>query len=319
MQSRFINIDLIKIIAMFMVVFYHVSYYRLDYGYCSTDSNYIPNVNRLLMNICSISVPLFFISSGYCIFSKPLSHWKKTLKKVSTILILSLFWNIICPFPWWFFVTLSSLYILAPVISFLEEKYPIILKSCIGIVFLSTFVWNELSVISKHLSIHFFSDLPRHGLFTLYSIVYFYLGKCLITCKLSYKYAFVLFLLGFLLSIFDTVILTQFHHAIFDGVNQSFPALSALMMSISVFSVSMQIKIRFTDKILNIINFFASGCLSVYIFHLYIHKLIIMYIYDASRYSITTSLVVSILVMLTALTLGGIMRKTPFVNHLIKI
>lgn len=64
MKKRILYIDLLKIIAMFLVSFYHIGYYYIDYGFIE-NSYYIPNLNRITMNICAMSLPIFFtISRG---------------------------------------------------------------------------------------------------------------------------------------------------------------------------------------------------------------------------------------------------------------
>ena len=62
MKKRYVfYYDLLKIIAAFMVCFYHLA--MLDVGVV-TDEFYIPNVNKICLNLCAMSVPLFFMVNG---------------------------------------------------------------------------------------------------------------------------------------------------------------------------------------------------------------------------------------------------------------
>lgn len=64
MTKRIIYLDLLKIIARFLVSFYHIGYYYLDYGFIQ-NTHYIPNLNRIIMNICAMSVPIFLLLVGH--------------------------------------------------------------------------------------------------------------------------------------------------------------------------------------------------------------------------------------------------------------
>lgn len=79
MKSRIVYIDLLKIIAMFLVSFYHIGYYYIDYGFIK-NVYYVPNFNRIVMNICAMSVPIFFIVSGALMLNKSYAN-KKIIKK----------------------------------------------------------------------------------------------------------------------------------------------------------------------------------------------------------------------------------------------
>ena len=55
------NIDLIKIIAMTMVVYYHVCYYKQDFGYEAGMEVYIPNAVRMVVSLCCVGMLLSLV------------------------------------------------------------------------------------------------------------------------------------------------------------------------------------------------------------------------------------------------------------------
>ena len=55
------NIDLIKIIAMAMVVYYRICYYKRDFDYDEGMEVYIPNATRVVMSLCSAGVLLSLV------------------------------------------------------------------------------------------------------------------------------------------------------------------------------------------------------------------------------------------------------------------
>ena len=67
-KSYVLYYDVIKIIAAFMVCFYHLG--LLDVGTVS-ESFYFPNLNKLILNLCSMSVPLFFMVNGALMLRRP--------------------------------------------------------------------------------------------------------------------------------------------------------------------------------------------------------------------------------------------------------
>lgn len=88
-KKRIEYVDVLKCIAMIMVVIYHLNKINDDF---ISDGVYI--LNYFLKSILSVSVPIFFFVNGYLLFDKNLnikSHIKKTIK----IILQTILWGII--------------------------------------------------------------------------------------------------------------------------------------------------------------------------------------------------------------------------------
>ena len=80
--------DLIKIVAAFMVWFYLLG--LLDGGTVS-EAFYVPNINKLILNLCAMSVPLFFMVNGALMLRCTYSI-KEILLRFLKIIFLYYFW-----------------------------------------------------------------------------------------------------------------------------------------------------------------------------------------------------------------------------------
>ena len=49
-SNRVVWVDFIKILSAFLVVFYHLAFNKLDYGFTGLDAYYLPNFNRIFMS-----------------------------------------------------------------------------------------------------------------------------------------------------------------------------------------------------------------------------------------------------------------------------
>ena len=77
-QDRIFGYDLIKTIAIIMIVFYHLG--GIDYGDIETGHCYLPNLNKFFSALCAAGVPLFFMVNGALVIPRNL-HWKLLLFK----------------------------------------------------------------------------------------------------------------------------------------------------------------------------------------------------------------------------------------------
>ena len=60
-KKRNLNLDLVKAIAAFMICFYHLA--GLNMGKI-INGEYFININRIVTNLCVVSVPVFFMVNG---------------------------------------------------------------------------------------------------------------------------------------------------------------------------------------------------------------------------------------------------------------
>ena len=76
------RIDLIKVIALFLVVLYHSSFLY-------------DNIGGKTLSLCSVCVPLFFIVNGYLCITPPIQENTNYLIKLKKVLILIVVWSFI--------------------------------------------------------------------------------------------------------------------------------------------------------------------------------------------------------------------------------
>lgn len=141
--------------------------------------------------------------------------------------------------------TLIILYLLYPVFKFIYDKYFIITKFILGTLFVFPFLYNFIIVIFKLLSIinlpiiegvalHTF---PRTVFFTMYSILFFYLGAISERMKFKIPMSVCIFLIffGLIECLFETTIMSNYTHTIYDNINSCFPTIGSLSMAIVFF------------------------------------------------------------------------------------
>lgn len=184
-NDRILSIDLVKIIAMYMVLMLHLGVHR---NLC-TDFDYSPK--PFLYSISGIAVPLFFMVSGYLLSGRTITY-KYVLKKIWGIirlcLLVCVLWNIInyirfdafyWDFPlcfiqqgrfghFWYFGAMMILYMLMPGILNVLKKNAVVWLSLLGIVCFLMFVMDYLYGIEKDYIIQTFR--------VWYWVFYFSLG-----------------------------------------------------------------------------------------------------------------------------------------------
>ncbi len=317
-------IDILKTLAMFMVVCYHCCFYKMDYGYTPGATEYVPNLARALMNLCSMGVPLFFMCSGYCTLASASSGWKKMGRKVLTILLLTLLWNYVTPFPIWFFISLSALYLATPILRRLKQHYPRLYWCGVACIGFATFGLNETYVISRLFAPNIMDNYHIQGLFTSYALVYYTLGDWFKSRNVPAKLALGVLVAGFALSLVDGAILTTACGNIFDGVNGAFPMLSSLLMTVGTFSLLERFKLDPQSRATKTMALIASGCLAVYIFHIFFLNTInqlLASVWNAkiTQYSIPGAIVWSLLIWAISWSAGMLIRRIPYVCYLMKL
>lgn len=307
---------------MLLVVFYHCgTWFSLDFGYSQGETNYIPTINRIIMCMCSVSIPLFFMSSGYLMLHRKISL-KKLLTKIIYIGVIGLFWNYITPFHWWFLATLSFLYFWTPFLQKLQDnKYTLLL--ILSIIFILSFGKNFLYQILINFDISPPHYLSRSGFFTLYSIIYYMFGGYIKKREEANKditknrnlYYFV-FLLGLLLSVNETTVLTNYIGKMFDGVNSSFCTVGALLMSISIFTLL--VKHPINSHVAPVIASASKNTLAIYILHGYLLTKYFNFI-EKSTISFLYCLIASITVYFVAYTISYICKSNKYTKWLFSI
>lgn len=341
-KKRIIYYDFLKFIASIMVVFYHLG--TINYG--SINGNvYFPNMNRIIMNLCQVSVPIFFMVNGAILLNRQINK-KNILKKSIKAMLIYIIWskaigvilsfinsnytsiNINSNCSLWFLRTLSWLYLLYPLIKLIYDKNNKYLIYLLSILFIFPFMYNYIILIFKIFNVELYNlnKLPRTGAFTLYSILYFILGGLLVNSN-SYirkiidkkkELSIIFLIIGLCLSTLEGIILTNINGVIFDGVNSSFPTIGALFMSIGVFYISLNY-IKGSDKYMNkIYEFIGKNSIGVYIFHM---PLICLFknTLGVEYQSLYLSLITSIGITILSSIINYILIRIPIIKWTLKI
>ena len=278
-SKRVFGYDLLKALAMFLIVFYHFG--MLDYAF-DPGTYYIPNLNKVFQLICAAGVPLFFMVNGALTVHKKMT-FKKVINKVLRLLLIAIFWALLlrCGVlgylmgdtqpnsvgelidTYWFLRSLAVVYILNYLIQILPKWIGyLMLIAIFSLTFLNNFIWDIILYVKPDQSL---PSWGQTGLFTLYGVVYSRIGSYLKNTKFNYSICILLFIAGLALNFFKTIVMTNYEGVVFDGVNASFPTIGALLMSISLFGLLRDVKDGFWSS--KLIKTVGANSIGVYLFH----------------------------------------------------
>lgn len=322
--ERYFGIDIMKIAAAFMVTFYH--FQHIDYGF-TAGQFYIPNLNRLLMNLCVVSVPLFFMCNGAILLNKKYSV-KQIFRKAAKIILLILVWHWLS-FPDWFFKTLCLLYCCYPILRYSFEKKRWIMYFLMVALLAVPFMLNLVTTLLKLqpepvvISLRSYSlnltEMGNTGLFTLYGVMYFLLGGILIKRRLPIWLSICMIALGFALCTLEGIIYTNYYDTFYDGVNSSFPTLGALLMSVGVFDLMIRCNMPTKNTWISDGVIFASKhVLGIYLFHLAFILQVKRYM-TGEIYPVILIAFICALIDAACILICTIIRKIPYVRGLVTI
>lgn len=89
--TRYGFIDVVKVISIFFVIFYHSFMCDIDIS----SVRVIAYINYFVQSVFSVCVPLFFMVNGYLLLAKPLDLKKHTIK-MAKLVVCAVFWNAVC-------------------------------------------------------------------------------------------------------------------------------------------------------------------------------------------------------------------------------
>ncbi len=93
--NRYIYMDILKFIAACMIVAIHFSCAGINFEYTEILSFNI--LKKMMVDVCSIGVPLFFLVNGALLLNKDYNY-KKILRKTAKLFIQFVFWSCITVF-----------------------------------------------------------------------------------------------------------------------------------------------------------------------------------------------------------------------------
>lgn len=346
--------DIVKTIAIFLVVFCHIVILKND-GY----------LDNFCMLICWIAVPCFLLVNGAILLNKKLDL-KKHYKKVLLIYIVNIIWKIIYLLfymcinkfdlmavskfdllkyiflfgnlknintdHFYFIKALLAIYIIFPIIhcSFHEEKNG---KKYLGIIaiviFLFTYGINTLEFIGKYLvkdNRLVFNELKDVFLFGRYAafLLFFILGGYIHFYKeklneIKYKKTICIALIGI------GLILLVLSKYIINGTFQwkgiylqnGYDNFGTFMLSIAFFILiqNVSVKNKYLSKVVTEIG---SSTLGIYYIHIPVLTIFNIYLYKYISFKgVFANTIKTILVILISYVLIRIIRKIPVIKKII--
>lgn len=289
-----------------MIVFYHMG--GIDIGTIKSGLYYFPNFNKFLLSFCAASVPLFLMVHGALILPKHL-NLKESILKASKMLLLFLFGKLILQYVilekcfsleeemvhFWFLGTLGMVYLVSYMMNQSKWLCYIILFFLVLYPFLSNLIYDLIVFVKPDSK---FKAIGHDGFFTLYALVYFYLGNYLRDKSISKYYVIFAIIVGLLFVNFEDFVMCNHFHVMFDNVNGSFPTIGALILSSGLFCLFKDFSVThfFIQKAIIIIG---SNTLYIYLFHALFIFLLWKYTeFDSNGMSLFSSFLFSIFFIL---------------------
>ena len=317
---RIFGYDLIKTIAIILIVNYHLG--GIDYGTINPEGLYLPNINKLLSLFCAAGVPLFFMVNGALMTPKNLG-WKQTISRSLHLLFILIFWKVILQYVicqrilfisenmshFWFLGTLSIVYIFSVLFSY-HKLIKILLLSLLFIYpFLTNFLLDFVVLFSSSSKPHFWNHT---GFYTLYAVLYYIIGGWFRDKRWPSIISFALILFGFLFIIFEVIVMSNYFHTIYDGVNSSFPTLGALLLSLGFFMLLKDVSVK--KQFLNhSVTFVGKNTMGIYLFHVLFIFLLRHYILiDVDHISLLMSVGLTFIIILISSLIGDLLSKSRF-------
>lgn len=327
-MERNYSIDLIKIIAMYGVIALHTTLNYINDGTLISD---------ILFFTFVISVPLFFMTSGYLLLGREKSDYSYSLKKISNIIkvvsffvicwwiivnlknnawdIKSLLSNIIYSFfqrgtfwQFWYFGAMIIIYLCYPLLNkIFIHKFLYFIYLTLSLVFIQWIMFNTNMI--SHESV-MGGEISINQTFRLYNwFAYFCFGGII------KRYHQIKISLWFLLLIFSICIIFEcFYKNYMPALSPEYfhSSLPGILFSLSFFVYVKGLKIKSNTLIKSLSKLFIP----IYAVHPFIILVTNKYWPDCGIFSpITTFLIVSII----STSLSWIFMKIPYINKILRI
>lgn len=322
-KKRIFGYDALKALAAFFVVLYHVG--MVDFGY-QEGVYYYPTTSQVLWLFCACGVPLFFMVNGALTVSRNYDL-KKSLTKAGRLIVAGIFWALVImclkamsnhdlsEFSisalgfYWFLFSLALMYLINHMLSYLHKWCRWALVAALLIYpFAANLGWDLVILHNPE------TTLPcwRTGLFTLYGVVYLYMGDYLKDYQGKTWMAIALALAGLSLLVIEVIATVNVTHFQFEGGNYCFPTFGALFLSMALF-----LFIKDYDTSVNwfkrFLSFLANNALGIYIFHLVLMIVLgwIFPVLNELTVHPVLAIMIAILYTIASAALSEAIRHTP--------
>lgn len=324
-QKRIIGFDIIKCLAIFFVVIYHfgcVSFGNYD------GEVYFPNPTKIFYELFASSVPLFFMVNGALLQKRRVASMKIAKYFFFSYFYPILFYLLIFPalnlYPdkivdirtvltsmefkgvYWFLFSLGLVYIVDAVAQkFRISKVVFILLMICP--FITNLIWVLIIQINPNTELPFWG---HWGMFTLYSYVYFCLGRTLrdIECIKRWPLLVTLLFIGWALLVWEVYVYSNYNKNIYDGVNASFPSLGAMFLSLAIFMLLKDYKI-YCSSLEKYFLFIGRNTMGIYVFHIFF-VYSYRYFFTTERINPLCAILISFCIVNITAAMSEIMSKT---------
>lgn len=307
--ERILYYDVLKLLAAFLVVFYHYANHELDFGFTG-NLPYYPNLDRILMSFASCSVPIFFVVNGALMLSRD-----RTVKyiwfRAAKLIVLIFVWRA-TGFLSWFFITLTIYYSIFPIIQYCWNNYRKPYYLGMLCILIMPFGYNAIILLLRIAGI---CALNKTGVFTMYGLLYFMLGPILTKNDVGNRKMGIAFAAtGWIVVCLESVIYTNITGVMHDGVNSCFPTIGALLLTVGMVLIFRDINFRRCKRW---IEFAANGILPIYLTHM----LFIFLLEDVGLYAdrLSVALIGTIGICAIGILIGNVVKKIPVIQWFFKI
>lgn len=341
MKKRVLYFDILKVIAIFFVIFIHViSEYWKNLNV--KDINFL--ILTILDSISRFCVPIYFMISGALFLNEDKKVTiKDVLKKyVPRVLVIFIFWNLVYNFlniivnkeiidiniileiikntllgkgifHLYFLPIISGYYLCLPILKQVTKKEN---KNILKYLIIILFIFLGLKGVLSYL---FNISISYSILFSGY-LIYFILGYYLNTFEISKKNTNIIYALGFIGLIITSVCTIYYSmHNNLTEVFFKYNSFNVIMYSSAVFLFAKNNFNKFNEKLLNVLSKVNFG---MYLIHGLILGLLeyvgIFKLIDSISISLSV-IINSIIIYILSFIVVFILDKIPFIRRLVSL
>lgn len=345
-NKRILYFDILRIIAIFAVIFTHVA----THNWLKTDVfSFDWNVFNIYRSISKFPVIIFIMISGALFLSNNYSLEKIYEKHVFKIITSFIFWSSLYTilfhkhstlklffihffkgeYHLWFLYMIIGLYICVPFFKKIVEDeflmkyflilsfiFAIIIPQIVSIVSVSELKLDTIKIILKYIlnnaEIHFVLG------YSFYFILGYYLHKFSIDSK-KIKYVYILGILGFLSTIIFSILMSRYLKA----PNQLFFSRFTVNLLLEGVFIFILIKncfknFQFTDRQIYIITNLSKHSFGIYLVHVIVLNFFYKFSFDSLSFNPIFSIpVISIITFFISFLISVLFSKIPFLNKYI--
>lgn len=324
-KPRIFGYDLLKALTMIGIVFYHLHSIAFD-EVPEDGSIYYPGIGKILYGLLCAGVPMFYMVNGAIVGLKnpPLS---KCLKTAGRLTLLSVFWTLVfkwwlypCLFDesitfgfgqlwehYWFFYTFSFVYLITWILNRVTWLRWLVVGCLVVFPFLTNFAWDLVLLFSPETP---FPSWGHSGAMTLYTIVYYYMGRSMARLNVVKWIPILSLVVGLVFVNFKVYVMSNVRGEVFDSVSSCLPTIGGMFINTGFFLLLKDVNPNPASLLTRFFSFIGQRTLGVYLFHLFFVKLVLLYCW---RYQNQNPLLVMVMAIFISFLCSMLWRWCPSV------